>query len=149
MPIRVINIIPQSQSAETNRDSEPNITVNPSNPQQIVVSAFTPDPASPPAGGPYFWSGDGGQTWSLNVAFPGDSATRSFPLDISVRFGGSLDVLLTRDPIDQPWVEAATQWNTDRVYVSSNDFTAPSGRTASVDISVDAATAAAPAGFTV
>ena len=43
----VINMIPRSLSGETSQDSEPHLTVNPSNRKQIVGTAFTPDP---PAG---------------------------------------------------------------------------------------------------
>jgi hypothetical protein len=179
MPLRVINVIPQTQSAETNFDSEPSVTVNPANPQQIVVSAFTPDTTTPVTTGPYFYSTDGGTTWSLNSVIPGGTAlfgTR----DISVRFAasgtlyagilrgdtaagtmnilrkanfsgpGTMVILLTRTPEDQPWVEAVTQGGGDRVYVASNDVSQrpTTGQTASIDFSQNAATAAAPAGFT-
>lgn len=173
MPIRVVNIIPQSLSAETNFDSEPSIAVNPRNPQQIVVTSFTPDTATPVTTGPYFFSTDGGATWAQNSVIPGGNATFGTK-DISVRFGGSssvlyagilrgdgsfrlhvlrkanfsgpglMAVLLDRTPVDQPWVEGATQSNTDRVYVSSNDLTQrPTGVTASVDFDLDAANTAA------
>src|SRR5262245_23708537 len=173
MPIRVVNVIPQSLSSETNFDSEPSVAVNPSNPQQVVVTSFTPDTAAPVTTGPYFFSTDGGTTWSQNSVIPGGNATFGTK-DISVRFGGSsgvlyagilrgdsslrlnilrkanfsgpglMTILLDRTPEDQPWVEAVTQWDTDRVYVSSNDLTQrPSGFTASVDFDVDAANTAA------
>lgn len=173
MPIRVVNVIPQSLSAETNFDSEPSITVNPSNPQQIVVTSFTPDTAAPVTTGPYFFSTNGGTTWAQNSVIPGANATFGTK-DISVRFGGSsgvlyagilrgdsslrlnilrkanfsapglMTVLLDRAPEDQPWVEAVTQGNTDRVYISSNDLTQrPTGFTASVDFDLDAANTAA------
>ena len=175
MPIRVVNVIPQSLSGETNFDSEPSITVNPANPQQIVLTSFTPDTATPVTTGPYFFSTDGGATWSQNSVIPGGTATFGTK-DISVRFGGSsgvlyagilrgdsslrlnilrkanfsgpglMTILLDRNPEDQPWVEAATQSNTDRVFVSSNDLTQrPNGKTASVDFDLDAANTA---GFT-
>jgi hypothetical protein len=178
MPIRVVNIIPQSRSNETNFDSEPSIAVNPSNPQQIVITAFTPDTAVPVTTGPYFFSTDGGQTWALNSVIPGGTATFG-TRDISVRFGGSsgvlyagilrgdtrrqlnilrkanfsgpgvMTILVNRANEDQPWVEAVTEAGTDRVFVSSNDLSLfPTGPTASVDFSLDAATAPAPAGFT-
>src|SRR5260370_39444401 len=92
MPIRVINIIPQNLSAETNFDSEPSITVNPSNPQQIVVTSFTPDTAMPVTTGPYFYTTDGGVIWSQNSVIPGGTTTFGTK-DISVRFGGSSGVL--------------------------------------------------------
>jgi len=39
--VTLVNMTPQSRSGETNQDSEPHIAVNPSNPQQLVSTAFT------------------------------------------------------------------------------------------------------------
>jgi hypothetical protein len=179
MPVRVVNLIPVALSGETQRDSEPNIAVNPANPRQIAASAFTPDPANS-GNGPIFVSTDGGNTWVLNVVLPGGNRTG----DISLRFAqnsgvlysgilrsdaglalrmnilraanftaaGVLPILVTRDNIDQPWVEAATPLGgagtgADHVYVSNNDLGSAGGRTANVDQSLNAATAPAPAGF--
>jgi hypothetical protein len=65
-----------------------------------------------------------------------------------------MTILSSRPTYDQPWVEATTNTNTNRdiVYVSGNDLsqTSTTGRTASVDFSLDAANAAtppAPSGF--
>jgi hypothetical protein len=63
-----------------------------------------------------------------------------------------MDILVERDTDDQPYVEAATVLGSsgtgsDRVYVGNNDFLQPAGRTATVDQSLSAATAPAPAGF--
>jgi hypothetical protein len=59
--------------------------------------------------------------------------------------------LVQRDDIDQPWIIAGSVVvggvSRDRVYVGNNNFNQPSGRTATVDLSQDAATAPAPAGF--
>lgn len=65
----------------------------------------------------------------------------------------AMTVLVDRTSIDQPYVQATTVMGgsgigQDRVYVGDNDFNGPSGRTATIDRSLDAATAAAPAGFT-
>src|SRR5258708_27917637 len=91
MPVTVVNMIPKSLSGETNQDSEPNLAVNPNNPNQIVGTAFTPNPS----GGsfaPIYVSSDGGQTWALNAIVPGASA--SFPtFDITMKFGGTSGVL--------------------------------------------------------
>jgi len=63
-----------------------------------------------------------------------------------------MDLLVTRASVDQPWTEARTTAptgsNVDRVYVGNNDFGGANGRTASVDLSLDAASNPAPAGFT-
>src|SRR6202011_815953 len=84
--VTVVNIIPRSLSRETNQDSEPNIAVNPQNPNEIVATAFTPDPA----GGnlaPLFVSVDGGQTWTLNSIIPSAIPNReAITGDVSVAF---------------------------------------------------------------
>lgn len=170
MPIRVVNVIPQVLSSDTAQDSECSVAANPINPRQLVVTAFTNDPGLS-GNAPIFVSNDGGVTWALNVCVPGGNQTA----DISVRFGGAsgrlfgailrrdntnlnilrgaafppsglLTVLVNRSGPDQPWVETgwamATATTTrDRVYVSSNQSTAI------CELSLDAATAAAPAGF--
>jgi hypothetical protein len=64
----------------------------------------------------------------------------------------TLPVLVDRLRVDQPWVVAGTVLagpgqGKDRVYVGSNDFAGPMGHTATVDRSLDAAHAPAPAGF--
>jgi hypothetical protein len=85
MPPRVVNMVPFANSAEERQDSEPNLAVNPSNPQQMAGSAFTPDPAGG-ALAPIYVSTDGGETWTLNLVVPS-----SDPLlgtgDITLRFG--------------------------------------------------------------
>ncbi|MEU4291753.1 hypothetical protein AB0E63_26295 [Kribbella sp. NPDC026596] len=170
MPLFLVNVIPASLSGETRQDSECSVAVNPVDPRQVAVTAFTVDPASS-GNAPIFVSTDGGATWTLDVCVPGGNVTG----DISVRFGGTTGELyaaiLRRDnsnlsilraptfpPVglmtelvnragpDQPWVE--TGWvggagggTRDRVYVTMNTGTAE------VQFSLDAATAAPPAGF--
>ena len=177
--VRVVNMIPNSLSEETQRDSEPNIAVNPANPMQIAATAITPDPLNS-GSGPIFVSTDGGETWTLNVVLPGGTVAG----DRTIRFGGTssvlygaiirhdtvtrdtnllrtsnflapglMDILVDRPGLDdQPYVQAATvlgpvDTGKDRVYVGSNDTNAPGGQTATVDVSLDAATAPPPAGF--
>jgi len=179
--ISVINIVPQSLSGETNQDSEPNITVNAANPNQIAISAFTPDPLGG-SNAPIYISGDGGSTWALNSIIPGNGFAGTG--DITLRFAGRnnhlyagilrgdvglrlnilrtgnyaattpMDVLVSRDQVDQPYLEVATVLsgpgaNNDRVYVGNNNFASGSatGRSATVDLSIDAATAPAPSGL--
>jgi hypothetical protein len=173
--LRVVNMIPRALSGESNQDSEPNVAVDPADPNRIVATAFTPDPGNGPQA-PVFVSNDGGSTWQLRTIVPGGSSTH----DISVSFasrGGTLyagilkqvdshlNVLRTADPFsstamsvlvdrgneDQPWVSAATvlggnEAGQDRVYVGHNN-TGVAPQTASVELSLDARTAAAPAGF--
>lgn len=133
--VDIVNIVPNSRSNETNQDSEPSIAVNPLNPAQIVVTAFTPaDPGLVTS--PLYYSLDGGFTWQLNFdvpygptgpgGFPGDQ-TIAFSADGGELFGAllradntNLQVFRTNDvtspavlptfdarpKIDQPWVES-------------------------------------------
>jgi hypothetical protein len=184
--VQIVDMIPQAQSNETIRDSEPNISVNPVNPQQIAATAFTPDPMAS-GNSPIFASSDGGNTWNLNsVILPGAGCGSTATCDATLRFGGSssilyagilngtttnlnilrtnnflsnmlMTVLVNRANDDQPWVQAATVLEgagtgSDRVYVGNNDTAlrianGGSGRTATEDFSLDAATPAPPAGF--
>ena len=57
--IRLVNMIPQSQSNETNDDSEANIAVDPANPHIIGGTAFTAT-----VNAVIFLSSDGGETWA-------------------------------------------------------------------------------------
>src|SRR5437763_12236189 len=84
--VKLVNIIPQSMSHETNNDSEPNLTVNPSNPQLMAASAFTPVQQG---AAPIFVSQDGGNTWVLSTVIPSDRITT----DITLRFSGNGDTL--------------------------------------------------------
>src|SRR4051812_35928795 len=80
--LQIVNMIPKVLSGETAQDSEPNIAVNPEQPNQIVATAFTLDPMN---GGhaPVYVSQDIGATWSLRSIVPGGPGTA----DISVAFG--------------------------------------------------------------
>lgn len=169
--LRVVNMIPQALSDEAEQDSEPNIAVNPQNPLQMVATAFTPDPLNGPRA-PLYLSTDGGLTWALRSIVPGGSVT----FDISVSFasrGGALyagilnastsnlnvlrsssalstspmTVLVNHANEDQPWASAVTTpQGRDRVYIGHNDIS-KRPKTASVEISQNARTGAAPAGF--
>jgi hypothetical protein len=169
MPLRVVNITPNVLSNDTQGDTEPSIAVDGANPQRIAITAFTPDPAAS-GSAPIYVSVDGGLNWATNVCLPGGNTTG----DSSVRFAGQAGMLyagilridtgnmailrstfppagimtqlINRAGPDQPWVTAS--WagvpggTAERVYVTSND-----GGQAAVQFSLDAATAAAPAGF--
>ena len=87
MPLIVVNMIPNNRSGESNQDSEPNITVDPSNPSRIAGSAFTPNLAANP-NAPIYVSTNSGLTWALASIVPS-----SDPLvgtgDITVKFAAS------------------------------------------------------------
>ncbi|HTS28461.1 MAG TPA: choice-of-anchor D domain-containing protein [Bryobacteraceae bacterium] len=63
--ITVVNMIPNLSSGETNQDSEPNLAVNPANPQEMAATAFTPSPNAGSQNSPIYYSKDGGSSWSL------------------------------------------------------------------------------------
>ena len=92
--VRLVDVVPNSLSAEVNRDAEPNIAVNPANPLQIAISAFTPDPGGS-ANVPLFVSTDGGATWSLSAAMIAGTVGSCFSpvCDITIRFAGSSNKL--------------------------------------------------------
>jgi hypothetical protein len=75
--LQVVNMVPKSNSDEVFQDSEPHIAVNPTNPQQIAASAFTPDPMGGP-NAPIYVSTNGGLTWRLNSIVP-SGAGQFFP----------------------------------------------------------------------
>ena len=173
--LRIVNMIPRTLSGVTGQDAEPNLAVNPENPQQMVATAFTRDPMNGTRA-PVFVSQDGGASWSLRSIVPGGPGTA----DISVGFGSkggalyagilnfttfNLNVLRTANPFaltpmtvlidrpneDQPWVTALTaraggNVDLDQVYIGHNDFNVQP-RTASVELSRDARNGPAPGGF--
>jgi len=161
----VINMIPRSLSGETSQDSEPHLTVNPSNRKQIVGTAFTPDPAGGPSA-PIYISPNAGLTWKLNSivpSVPGSIGTA----DITTGFSGKssrlyagilnagnihLQFLRTLDPFtttpmtvlsdranaDQPFTHATKKGTKEFVYIGDNDFNAPGGKTETLDESLNA-----------
>ena len=160
--MRIVNVIPNDHSNETNADGEPSVAVNPSNVDEIVVTAFTPTEGGNPTG-PIFFSNDGGENWSLRFDIPGGEtidqspafAKTSSELYMGILRGdnGNLTVLRTADPtagpleviepgssVDQPWIEATSviggsDDGKDRIYVGYNGSGAKSAR---VDICQDA-----------
>jgi len=162
--MRIVNVVPNDHSNETNDDTEPNIAVNPNNPHEMVITTFTlPDAGN--ANGPVFFSTDGGENWSLRFDVPG-----GMPNDQTVCFastsnelymatlrdsGNQLNVLRGADPstgatfpveetrstIDQPWVQAITviggpDNGKDRIYIGYNDDNI--SKSATVDVCLDA-----------
>ena len=84
-PVFLINMIPRALSGESHQDSEPHLTVNPSNPLQIVGTAFTPDPGGG-VNAPIYVSMDGGNTWTLNSIVPSVAGARAGTGDITTAF---------------------------------------------------------------
>src|SRR5436189_910987 len=127
------------------------------------ASALTPIAgASAGAPAPIFVADDGGDSWTLRNPLPSESMTA----DITHAVGGNPPMLYAgilkvpdfplnelkandflspatmtlqgfRADIDQPFVRTTAVGNADRVYIGLNDFDAPDGRTATVDVSLD------------
>ena len=165
--VKVVNMIPATLSAETNQDSEPFIAVDPTYSERVVATAFTPNPSGTASGlAPVYVSTDDGDTWTLRMIVPSAGALGGTG-DITVAtsgvvgrlYGGILRVpgflllntlqtndfvagppmttLTNRTLVDQPFIQATTVGGNDRVYVGNNDFNAPGGRTATIDLSLD------------
>ncbi|MFI6849603.1 hypothetical protein ACIBJD_34190 [Kitasatospora sp. NPDC050467] len=89
--LKIVNITPRSLSGDTSQKGEPNLAVNPENPDELVATAFTPDPMGGPLA-PIYVSTDGGDTWVLRSVVPG-GVPGTGTADISVGFtptGGTL-----------------------------------------------------------
>ena len=166
MKIKLVNMIPQTQSNEVNDDSEANVAVNPANPHLVGGTAFTNQFPSV-----IFASNDGGDTWfeqgivpaitldynakfTRNALYCGDIVSFVYP-------GGALGVFRTTDPfpgtpmvqidtqpnIDQPWMAVETVRNgpdagKDRVFAAYTNWNAVTS-VATIDISQDGMAATA------
>lgn len=162
--ITVVNIIPNEWSNETHQDSEPNLAVNSANPLQMAASAFTSGVGFCATGtAPIFVTTNEGERWAISCVIPSDE--NAMFSDISLRFAGSTNnlyvgilrhpgefrlnilrtnnllshegmaILVDREQVDQPYVQATTIGGEDRVYVGANDFRALNGQTATIDFS--------------
>jgi hypothetical protein len=91
---RVVNMIPQSRSGETNQDSEPTLAIDPADYSRLAGSAFTWDnltqSAMTTATAPIYVSSDRGASWTLAFIVPSKIGS-SFPTgDINLNFGTTL-----------------------------------------------------------
>ena len=160
MPISVIDIIPASQSSESEQNGEPSLGINPQNPQQIVAGVFGGTFA------PYFISTNGGTTWSSFGTLKHGDTTEAFTQDGSRVLAAILPPEADgeeQDPdqgtqintysttvatgffanpiqtfpgpgLDQPWLVTGPN---NHVYYTFNDTGAPGGRSAQINVSTD------------
>jgi hypothetical protein len=145
--LRIVDIIPASDSGETDQNSEPSIAVNPVNPAQMFAGTFGDGVP------PFFISTDGGTTWSTfgtlfnndkSIAWKVDGSAVLVATMIGMPDFGPIDThsALTQlnhyvgsNRNDQPWIRTGLS---DHVYVAFNDlglFNPGNGRTASVNVS--------------
>src|SRR3989442_12221583 len=164
--VGVVDLLLVGVSGEGGEGAGPFLALSASTPRLMAASAFTPKPGGSPSGtAPIFVSDDGGDPWTLRNPLPSQSMTA----DITHAVGGTPPVLYAgimkvpdfplnelkandflspatmtlqafRADIDQPFVRTTAVGNADRVYVGLNDFDAPDGRTATVDVSLDGGT---------
>src|SRR3989441_12440160 len=161
--VRVVDVIPVSPSGEPWQAAEPFLALYASNAQLMAASAFTPNPGGSASGtAPIFVSNDGAHTWHLRNTLPSEGMTADITHAVGatppVLYSGILKVpgvplnelkagdflspatmtlQASRADVDQPFVRTAQAASADRVYVGLNDFDAPDGRTATVDVSLD------------
>jgi hypothetical protein len=162
---RVFDIIPFSDSGETDQNSEPSLAVNPLDPTQIFAGAFS---SSFFGGGgvftPFFKSATGGTAWfddgneltqDKSIAWKADGSaalmTALLNNDIGTfsqtgtgsSFGVPIDVFNVFTPggpkheLEQPWVRTGPS---NHVYVGYNDLSNAGGggfETASVGVSAN------------
>ncbi len=87
--VTLVNMVPRSLSAETNQDSEPFLTVDPTGHQRMVATAFTPNPFGTASHtSPVYVSQDGGASWTLNMILPSYSSETGTN-DVTIAAGGS------------------------------------------------------------
>jgi carboxypeptidase Taq len=162
MSVKIFDIIPVGDSAESAQNSEPSLAVNPNNPMQIIAGSFAVDT-------PFFLTTDGGTTWSVYAILVNNDKSLAWKTDGSgflastlkpttrVRnsydiptysgtvsgsgFGAPIDIFAPNRPdfLDQPWVRTGPS---NHVYVAYNNLNnygtaLGQGKTASVNFSAD------------
>lgn len=98
---RLVNMIPNGRSGETNQDAEPTITVDPNSALRLAGSAFTWDnltmAPNVTATAPIYVTNDGGTTWSLSFIVPSKLGA-GFPTgDITLAFSSTLSGALAHE----------------------------------------------------
>jgi hypothetical protein len=91
---RLVDMVPQSRSGETNQDAEPTLTIDPNDATRMVGTAFTYDnlTAAPmvTATAPIYVSTDSGGTWTLAFIVPSGVGAPAPTGDITVAFSNTL-----------------------------------------------------------
>jgi hypothetical protein len=107
--VQVVNMIPNAMSDESNRDSEPYLTVNPANPQLMAATAFLLTPAGS-SNGPLLVSTDGGITWVAQNVIPSSPGGLN-TFDVTIHFNSAGDAFyagLLRDSTAQLEIQRTT-----------------------------------------
>jgi len=98
---RLVNMVPQARSGETNQDAEPTLAINPSNYSQMAGSAFTWDNLTQGPmvtnTAPIYVSSDRGATWTLALIVPSIIGSGYPTGDINLSFGSTLSGALAHE----------------------------------------------------
>src|SRR5205085_1856845 len=142
--LHIVDIIPNSDSAETGQNAEPSLAVNPLNATQLIAGTFSSTFTGGGVASPYFKSTNGGTTWldygslttqDKTVAWKQDGSlalTATLLSDVVSTYSGSsarssfgtpINAFNPGDQIDQPWMRTGPS---NHVYVGYNDLDAPS-----------------------
>src|SRR6516164_3763718 len=143
---RIFDTIPFSDSGETTQNSEPSVAVDPLDPTQIFVGAFSFSGLNP-----FFKSTTGGTAWfddgalihgDKSMAWKQDGSgaitTTLLPGRISTffeptggsSFGAPINQFAPGNAVDQPWVRTGPS---NHVYVGFNDFNSVASMLVSVN----------------
>ncbi len=161
--IKIVDIIPRSDSQEADQNSEPSLAVDSLDPNKIIAAAFGSTFYSDLT--PYFVSTDGGNTWSRfgaldtfdkSIAWKADgsavlTAILTSNLDTSLysttgsgNFGSAIFTyrgVNNTDKVDQPWIRTGPA---SHVYIAYNDLGAANGETASILVSTNGGSSFTP-----
>jgi PEP-CTERM motif len=157
--IPVIDVIPNSASAETAQNSEPSLAVNPLNPNTMISGAFSNTGSGNDLVTPYWISTNGGTTWAGFGSLPSSDKTLAWrqdgaaaltatlnvinpnPLSDSIstfqggatNFGSAINTSAAQS-VDQPWLRTGPGGQTYLAYNGFNGVNA-SGKSASIQVS--------------
>jgi hypothetical protein len=150
--LRIVDLIPESDSREVDQNSEPSIAVNPVDPRQMFAGAFD---FNNNGASPFFVSTDAGATWSIfgtldhndkSIAWKADGSAvlvagllsddiNTYSATVSDSgFGAPINHYIGSNDNDQPWIRTGPS---NHVYVGFNDDGASAGKNASVNVSTD------------
>jgi hypothetical protein len=154
--INIVDVIPNSASAENGQNSEPSLAVNPLNPNMMVSGTFTSNSIGNFTGGAFWNSVDGGMTWTSYGSIDHNDKSLAWrqdgvePLAVTMHvisdspfvdtistfqggassFGSAVNIS-PQQSVDQPWIRTGTGGQT---YVTFNSFN-NGPKTASIEVS--------------
>ncbi|WP_298354923.1 Hint domain-containing protein [Rhodoblastus sp.] len=159
LTVSIVDVIPASDSAETNQNSETSIAVNPGNPNQIVLGAFTGNFVRSGVTTDFFDTTNGGATWADYGNLVTDDKTMAWLADgskfltsiltptgdIQTYSGTTTSAFqLTNnfapanpDNLDQPWIRTGPSNHIYVAYNNLNLYGVGNGGTASVNVSTN------------